>query len=382
MNHVPSVVMAGGGTAGHISPMLAMADAMRATEPQPLIRMVGTPTGMETRLVPASGYELETIARVPLPRRPSVDLLKLPLRFVGAVREAKDILRRAEADVVVGVGGYVCTPVYLAARSLRIPLVVHEANAKAGLANRVGARFATHVGTAFEGTGLPGAELVGMPMRQQIAGLDRAAARAGARAALGLDPQLPTLVVTGGSAGALSVNRALIGALRNLAADRGDSEPGFQVLHVTGGGKAVLDDAGAPLALPGYHQVEYVDGMEQAYAAADLIIARAGAGTVCELAAVGLPSILVPLPIGNGEQAKNARDLKTSGAAIVVSDEQFTADYVARVVPQLLGDPDRLETMSAAALSLGRRDAAQLMATRVLDTAGRHRADRAQQKGH
>lgn len=382
MNHVPSVVMAGGGTAGHVSPMLAMADALRDCEPRPAIRMVGTPSGMETRLVPAAGYELETIARVPMPRRPSLDLLKLPFRFVAAVRGAKDILRRAEADVVVGVGGYVCTPVYLAARGLRIPVVVHEANAKAGLANRVGARFATAVGTAFDDTGLPGAELVGMPMRRQIAGLDRPAARAEARSALGLDPQLPTLVVTGGSSGALSVNRALIGGLRILAGTTGSQQPGFQVLHVTGRGKAMVDDAGAPLSLPGYHQVEYVDGMEQAYAVADLIIARAGAGTVCELAAVGLPSILVPLPIGNGEQAKNASDLKASGAAIVMPNDGFTADYVARVVPELLGDPGRLDTMSAAARALGRRDAAEQMARRVLDAAAGQQAARAQKKGH
>ncbi|MDN5812277.1 MAG: undecaprenyldiphospho-muramoylpentapeptide beta-N-acetylglucosaminyltransferase [Micrococcaceae bacterium] len=382
MNHVPSVVMAGGGTAGHVSPLLAIADALREAEPRPAIRLVGTPSGMETRLVPAAGYELETIARVPMPRRPSLDLLKLPFRFVAAVRGAQNILRRAEADVVVGVGGYVCTPVYLAARRLHIPVVVHEANAKAGLANRVGARFAAAVGTAFEGTGLPGAELVGMPMSRRIAGLDRAAARVEARSALGLDPQLPTLVVTGGSSGALSVNQALIGGLRRLAGDAGAEHPGFQVLHVTGSGKAMVDEDGEPLSLPGYHQVEYVDGMEQAYAAADLIIARAGAGTVCELAAVGLPSILVPLPIGNGEQAQNASDLKATGGAIVKPDDEFTADYVARVVPGLLADPGRLDTMAAAARALGRRDAAEQMARRVLDAAAGQRGVRAPKRGH
>lgn len=370
MTPTVSVVMAGGGTAGHVSPLLAMADALRAAHPGIALRLVGTPSGMETRLVPAAGYELETIARVPFPRRPSVDLLRLPFRFAAAVRTAKDILRRAEADVVVGVGGYVCTPVYLAARSLRIPVVVHEANAKAGLANKVGARFATHVGTAFEGTGLPGAELVGMPMRAGIAGLDRDAARADARHALGLDPRQPTLVVTGGSSGAQSVNRSLIGGLRRIAAEAGEAGPGFQVLHVTGRGKAMEDDGGAPLALPGYHQVEYIDGMEQAYAAADLLIARAGAGTVCEIAAVGLPSVLVPLPIGNGEQALNARGLRTSGAAVVVADDDFTADYVARTLPALLGDAAGLQAMAAAARAQGRRDAAERMAAIVLEAAG------------
>ncbi|WP_372697891.1 undecaprenyldiphospho-muramoylpentapeptide beta-N-acetylglucosaminyltransferase [Arthrobacter sp. JSM 101049] len=380
MTPSPSVVMAGGGTAGHVSPMLAIADAVRAAEPRAGIRMVGTPTGMETRLVPAAGYELETIARVPLPRRPSPDLLKLPWRFAAAVRGARRILRRAEADVVVGVGGYVCTPVYLAARSLSIPVVVHEANAKAGIANKVGARFAAAVGTAFEDTGLPGAELVGMPMRARIAGLDRAAAREGARSALGLDPRIPTLVVTGGSSGAQSINRALIAGLRRLAAEPGG--PGFQTLHVTGQGKAMRDDDGTALSLPGYHQVEYVDGMDQAYAAADLLVARAGAGTVCEVAAVGLPSILVPLPIGNGEQALNARGLAGAGGAVVVPDAEFTADYVVRELPQLLADTPRLDTMAAAAGSQGRRDAAARMAGIVLDTARAHTAGETPQMGH
>ncbi|GAA1362922.1 undecaprenyldiphospho-muramoylpentapeptide beta-N-acetylglucosaminyltransferase [Arthrobacter rhombi] len=370
MTSTVSVVMAGGGTAGHVSPLLAMADALRAAQPGIALRLVGTPTGMEARLVPAAGYELETIARVPFPRRPSLDLLKLPFRFAAAVRGAKDILRRAEADVVVGVGGYVCTPVYLAARSLKIPVVVHEANAKAGLANKVGARFAAQVGTAFEGTGLPGAELVGMPMRAGIAGLDREAARAAARSALGLDPQTPTLVVTGGSSGAQSVNRALIGGLRRLAAAAGEQGPGFQVLHVTGRGKAMENDDGTALELPGYHQVEYIDGMEQAYAAADLIIARAGAGTVCEIAAVGLPSLLVPLPIGNGEQALNARGLRASGAAIVVDDDQFTAEYFASTLPGLLADPAGLQAMADAARGQGRSDAAERMAAIVLRAAG------------
>lgn len=369
MTRTPHVVMAGGGTAGHVSPLLAIAGALQAAEPGVSLRMVGTPTGMETRLVPAAGFELETIARVPLPRRPSIDLLKLPVRFVAAVRAAQGILRRAEADVVVGVGGYVCTPVYLAARRLRIPVIVHEANAKAGLANKVGARMAARVGTAFEGTGLPGAELVGMPMRPQIAGLDRSTARAGARQALGLDPDLPTLVVTGGSSGAQSVNRALTGGLRRLAERQGGAGPGFQVLHVTGVGKAISDEDGTPLALPGYHQVEYVDGMEQAYAAADLLVARAGAGTVCEIAAVGLPAVLVPLPVGNGEQALNARGLQAAGAARVVADDSFTEEYVAAVLPQLLGDSPALAAMADAARGQGRRDAAQRMAAMVLETA-------------
>src|SRR6185312_15336938 len=199
-------------------------------------------------------------------------------------------------------------------------------------------------------------------------------------------PSAPTLVVTGGSSGAQSINRALIDGLRRLAAapggHSGSQAPGFQTLHVTGQGKAMKDDDGTPLSLPGYHQVEYVDGMEQAYAAADLLVARAGAGTVCEVAAVGLPSVLVPLPVGNGEQALNARDLAAAGGAVVVADADFTADYVAGELPALLADTPRLQAMAAAAGSRGRRDAAARMAAIVLDTARGHAPGAARQMGH
>lgn len=364
----PSIVLAGGGTAGHISPLLAIADAVRAKAPDARIVAVGTASGMETRLVPAAGYALETIERVPMPRRPSADLFKLPFRIVQAVRHAGAVLDRAGADVVVGVGGYVCTPVYLAARKRGIPVVIHEANARAGLANKLGARFAARIATAFPNTGLRGAELVGMPMRSAIAGLDRVAARDAAREALGLEPGLPTLVVTGGSSGAASINHTIRTSLPILA-DLAAAGTPVQVLHVTGRGKQLLDDAGTVYAAPGYRQTEYVDGMENAYAAADLIIARAGAGTVCELAAVGLPSILVPLPIGNGEQRLNAEPLLGAGAAVVVDNDAFTPEFFAGTVLPLLTSRDRLEIMARAAHTLGSRDAAGRMAEIVLETA-------------
>lgn len=365
-----NVVLAGGGTAGHISPMLAIARALveaPKTDGHPdgvHCTMVGTASGMETRLVPAAGYELDTIDRVPLPRRPTMDLVRLPTRLRRAVTQAGEILDRRRADVVVGVGGYVSTPVYLAAARRRVPVVIHEANVRAGLANRVGARRAAAVATAFPETVLPGAQCVGMPMRQEISSLDRAAERGPARRALGLDPSATTVVVTGGSSGALNVNRTIAAALPELSA------AGLQVLHLTGRGKQVRGPDGGPVTVPGYHQAEYLDGMEQAYAAADLIVARSGAGTVCELAAVGLPAVFVPLPIGNGEQALNARGLVTAGGAVMVRDESFTADWVRRELIPLALDVGRLQRMSAAAGSLGIRDADQAMARLVLNAAG------------
>ena len=357
------VVLAGGGTAGHISPLLAIARAIQQERVDTSVCAVGTASGMETRLVPDAGVPLELIERVPLPRRPSVDLLRLPRRMATAVQQAGRILDSQQATVVVGVGGYVCTPVYLAAARRRIPVVIHEANAKPGIANRVGARFASVVATAFPDTPLPGARTVGMPMREEIATLDRGASRACARTALGLEPDLPTVVVTGGSSGAQSMNRTVAA----IAGEVGDS--GYQLLHVTGRAKEVRTPDGELLRAKNYVQTEFVDGMETVYAAADLLVARAGAATVCEVAAVGLPAVFVPLPIGNGEQALNARSLVAAGGAELVPDAQFTPEFYRQTVAPLVTDPVRLEQMAQAAAGHGVRDAAQVMARLTLDAA-------------
>lgn len=358
-----SVVLAGGGTAGHISPLLAIANAIRDARPDARLLAVGTPAGMEVRLVPAAGLELATISRVPFPRRPSMDLLRLPGRLVAAVKQSGAILDEAKADVMVGVGGYVCTPMYLAAWRRKIPIVIHEANTRPGLANRVGARLGGRVALAFAGTRLAGAEHVGMPMRPEISGLDRPAARAAARTALGLDPELPTLIVTGGSSGAQSINGALAASVGALA------EAGIQTLHITGRGKAVHGADGGPLAAAGYRQVEYVDGMETVYAAADLLLARSGAATVCEVAAVGVPAVFVPLPIGNGEQALNAAGLVEAGGALIVADGAFTPGWIREQVIPLLLDRDRLAGMAASSEGLGIRNADRRMAELVLEAA-------------
>ncbi|QCO97799.1 undecaprenyldiphospho-muramoylpentapeptide beta-N-acetylglucosaminyltransferase [Arthrobacter sp. 24S4-2] len=359
-----SVVLAGGGTAGHISPLLAIADAVREVRPDVRLLAVGTPNGMETRLVPAAGLELATISRVPFPRKPSLDLVRLPGRLAAAVRQAGKILDDAKADVLVGVGGYVCTPLYLAARRRKIPIVIHEANTRAGLANKVGARFSRHVAVAFAGTKLRGARHVGMPMRKEISGLDRKSARYAARELLGLDQDRPALIVTGGSSGAQSINRTIAESLDAL------SQAGIQTLHITGRGKTVLDVDGKPLAADGYRQVEYVDAMENIYAAADLLLGRAGAATVCETAAVGVPAVFVPLPIGNGEQALNAAGPVAVGGALIVEDSSFTPEWVSREIIPLLSDPARLAKMAASSEALGIRNADRRMADLVLEAVG------------
>jgi UDP-N-acetylglucosamine--N-acetylmuramyl-(pentapeptide) pyrophosphoryl-undecaprenol N-acetylglucosamine transferase len=250
-------------------------------------------------------------------------------------------------------------PAYLAARK-RVPIVVHEQNALPGLANRAGARVARRVAVSFPDTDLPHAEYVGLPIRTMISGLDRAALRAEARAFFGLDADLPTLVVTGGSQGARTINTAVSGAARAL----GDA--GVQVLHVVGPKNEVEPQDGVRTYVP----VGFVDRMDLALAAADLMVCRAGASSVTEAAAVGVPAVFVPLPIGNGEQELNARPVVAAGGAVLVADADFTAGWVAEHVPPLVGDAARLAAMGAAASALIPRDADEKLARMVLETAG------------
>src|SRR5690606_32204308 len=175
---VVRVLLAGGGTAGHTSPLLATADALRRLDPRVEITAMGTPRGLETRVVPEAGYPLELVPPVPMPRRPNSDLVRVPGRLRAARQAALDVVDRIRPDVVVGFGGYVSVPAYLAARKRGLPLVVHEGNAVPGMANRLGARMTRHVATSFPGTPLPHAQYVGLPIRQLIATLDRQAARA------------------------------------------------------------------------------------------------------------------------------------------------------------------------------------------------------------
>lgn len=360
------VLLAGGGTAGHTSPLLATADALVRLDAATEVTCLGTPRGLENKVVPAAGYPLELIPPVPLPRRPGKDLALVPTRLRGAVRATHDVIDRVRPDVVVGFGGYVSMPAYLAARRRGLPLVIHEQNAKPGLANKVGARFADRVAVSFPDTPLKNAEYVGLPIRRMISQLDRAALRAEARAFFGLDPDLPTLVVTGGSLGAWKLNRAVTRASAALGAG------GVQVLHVIGArGKEDPEwvepaDTGTP-----YVVVPFVDRMDYALAAADLMICRGGASSVVEAAASGVPAIFVPLAHGNGEQAHNARPVVDAGGALMVDESGFTADYVADTVPALALDPARLAGMGGAAAALVPGDADDRLARVVVEAARR-----------
>jgi UDP-N-acetylglucosamine--N-acetylmuramyl-(pentapeptide) pyrophosphoryl-undecaprenol N-acetylglucosamine transferase len=365
-----SVVLAGGGTAGHVEPAMAVADALSALDPGIRITALGTARGLETRLVPERGYHLELITPVPLPRKPSGDLARLPPRVWRAVRETRAVLDAVDANVVIGFGGYVALPAYLAARGIpwgrRVPVVIHEANARAGLANRVGVRSADRVLSAVPDSGLRRAEVVGVPVREAITSLDRAALRAEARAHFGFADDARVLLVFGGSQGAVSLNRAVSGAAADLAA------AGVSVLHAHGP-KNTLELRTPEPGDPPYVAVPYLDRMDLAYSAADMVICRSGAMTVAEVSAVGLPAIYVPLPIGNGEQRLNALPVVNAGGGMLVADAALTPALVAEQVAGLLTDPTRLATMTVAAAQVGHPDAARQVAQAALDIARRLR---------
>ena len=360
---VRTYLLAGGGTAGHVNPLLAVADALRAREPEAQIFVLGTREGLEVRLVPERGYELLFVDKVPFPRRPGNAAFAFPGRFRRAIAQVRGHLRERGVDVVVGFGGYASAPAYVAARRARVPFVVHEANARPGMANVLGARRAAGVGVAFEGTPLKRSRVVGMPLRREIVDLDRDALRKDAALYFGLDAGRPTLLVFGGSLGAQRLNEALGGAWQDVL------DAGWQLIHVTGERSDLVDPGAARYAVR-----RYVDRMDFAFALADLVVCRAGSATVSEISALGIPAVYVPYAVGNGEQALNAASAVRAGAAVLIPDGEFTADRVRSEIVPLLADESRRTAMRDAAASVGTRTGTEnvlAMIDNALATSGR-----------
>jgi UDP-N-acetylglucosamine--N-acetylmuramyl-(pentapeptide) pyrophosphoryl-undecaprenol N-acetylglucosamine transferase len=356
-----NIVLAGGGTAGHIEPALNLADQLMAIDQNINITVLGTARGLEVELVPARGYKLELIPAVPLPRKFSGDLVTLPTRLRSAIKQTRDLLHELQADVVVGFGGYVSIPAYLAARG-EVPIVVHEANARAGLANRVGARFADAVAETVPES-LPRAQLIGIPLRKVIETLDRNASRNQARKHFGIAQDAVCILVFGGSQGSVKLNSVVDECLKlNFFRE-------ITVLHSVG-----LKNEFAQPESQTYRPLNYIDRMDLAYAAADFVIGRAGAMTVAELTAVGLPACFVPLPIGNGEQSLNATPVVEAGGAIMISDLEFNSDFVREQVLPIVNNPTKLKAMSKASSALGHKDSAADLAKLVLFVAGKAKA--------
>ncbi|MBO0867598.1 MAG: UDP-N-acetylglucosamine--N-acetylmuramyl-(pentapeptide) pyrophosphoryl-undecaprenol N-acetylglucosamine transferase [Micromonosporaceae bacterium] len=348
-----SVVLAGGGTGGHIYPLLAFADCLRRHDPEIRITCLGTAKGLETEIIPPRGYDLRLVPAYQLPRAVNMNLLRTPDRMWRAARVTRSLLDEVAADVVVGFGGYVAVPAYLAAWRRHTPAVIHEVNVPPGVANRMGMRFTKHVAVGFphqveQSPALRGARVTGVPLRPAISHLDRAALRGRARAHFGLHPDRPTLFVFGASQGARSINLAMAGAAKAI------SSAGIQVLHIIGARNEPVE---IPPDLPTpYITLRFLAEMELGYAAADLALCRGGAMTCAETAAVGLPAIYVPLPYGNGEQRRNAMPVVRAGGGLLVDDADLSPAWIERTVISLLRDPGRLVAMGHAAAGYGRRD--------------------------
>jgi len=364
-----SILLAGGGTAGHVSPLLATA-AELARRGHKVVAL-GTATGLEADLVPRAGIAFRTIPRVPFPRRINSAAVRFPGAMVGALRAARRVVDEVAPDVVVGFGGFVSTPAYLAARRARIPIVVHEANAKPGLANRLGARYAAGVATNYDSTDLRDAVVMGMPLREEIVALAQAlrrprtatVARIEARLALRWPEDARAVLVMGGSLGASRLNSATAEAIPAIVGH------GIHVLHVTGRGKddspvRALGDLAAKYRSQ-YIVREYEHDMALAYAAVDAVVCRAGAVTVAEVSALGLPALYVPLPIGNGEQALNAGPAVAAGAALMIEDKWLTPAAVTLALEEMLLDEDDRACIVAAARAIGVIDGSARLADMI-----------------
>ncbi len=348
-----SVVLAGGGTGGHIYPLLAFADCLRRHHPDIRITTLGSPRGMENDLIPPYGYDLRVIPAYQLPRSLNMNLMRTPDRMWKAARAAGKVIDEVKAEAVVGFGGYVSVPAYLAAWRRELPMIVHEVNVPPGVANRMGMKMTKNVAVGFEhqireAESLRQARVVGVPLRTGITRLDRHARRAEALAYFGLRPDLPVLFVSGGSSGARTINLAVAGAAKEI------SRAGVQVLHVQGGRNDPFD---VPTDLPvPYRVVPYLSEMELGYAVADLMLCRGGAITVAETTALGLPAIYVPYPHSNQEQKRNALPVVEAGGGLLVDDAELSPGWVESTVVPLARDPHRLARMGTAAAGYGRCD--------------------------
>jgi UDP-N-acetylglucosamine--N-acetylmuramyl-(pentapeptide) pyrophosphoryl-undecaprenol N-acetylglucosamine transferase len=371
----PRVLIAGGGSGGHVFSGLALARTLTARDPTTVVRFAGTSRGIEGRAVPAAGFSLDLLPILPLFRRPAPQTVGAPFAAVRGVLAAERLIRRHRVDVVCGMGAYVTLPVAVGAWRTGVPVVLHEQNAVPGIANRLAARVAGTValGVAEAAAAFPVPRertvVVGNPVRPELVDLDRAALRGQGLAAFGLDPRRRTLLVFGGSHGARRINEALIAATSHWP-----QPTAMQVLHACGRGVdhdavrtawAATDPAGRGLAV---QVVPFIDRMDLAYAAADLALTRAGATTLAELTAARVPAVIVPLARATaGHQAANARAVAATGGAVVVEDDRdLTGSSLAATTAPLLASPERLAAMADAMRGHSRPDAVQQLAALVL----------------
>lgn len=363
-------IITGGGTGGHVLPALSIAEAMvEAGHPRSAVHYVGSERGLEARLVPPTGFPLTLLPGRGIQRRLTLANVGAAWGLLVAVMRAIGLVGRLRPQVVVAVGGYASVAVGLAAVLHRVPLVVAEQNAVPGVANRLLSRFARTSAVSFEGTPLPRAVVTGNPVRAEVAAVDPDRDRDAARTSFGVGEGRRLLLVFGGSLGALRINEAVLAALPQWA-DRAD----LAIHHVVGDRDWSRITAITPAGMGDleYRAVRYEDDMPAALAAADVALCRSGSSACFEVAAVGLPAILVPSPhVTADQQTRNARPLVDAGGAILVPDAELDGDRLVAEVDALLGDPSRWSAMARAALAWARPGAARAIA----DLAASHARD-------
>ncbi|CAB4754869.1 unannotated protein [freshwater metagenome] len=332
------VLLVGGGTAGHVEPALAVGNWLLGASSDIACEFIGTKSGIENELVPLAGLKLHHIQKAPLPRSFALSTFLWPIKFGVSIAQALRIVK--SADLVIGFGGYVSAPCYVAARISGVPLIIHEANAIPGWANKLGAKFADEVLVAFKGSLKVGgnwatAKLVGMPIREEIFSIstmsksDRSGIWDATYRELGLDRSKRTIFIFGGSLGAQTINEVIEQVLPELL------KLDINIIHGVGKGNTL------PKAVPGYVPLSYISNMAAMYIASDLVIARGGAVTCSELDVANSFALIIPLPIGNGEQVANAQDLVTKGAAEICLNSDFTPDWLLANISNLISKADR-----------------------------------------
>ncbi|MGQ0830154.1 MAG: undecaprenyldiphospho-muramoylpentapeptide beta-N-acetylglucosaminyltransferase [Microthrixaceae bacterium] len=354
-------IVTGGGTAGHVLPALAIAEAIVAAgHRRESVHYVGSLRGIEASLVPPTGFPMTLLPGRGIQRRLTPANVTAAGGLLIAVARSILLVRRLRPAIVIAVGGYASVAVALAAALWRVPVVVAEQNAVPGAANRLIARFARVSAVSYPGTTLPRAVVTGNPVRAEILEIDPARDRHAARRAFGVGEGRRLVLVVGGSLGARRINRAVLDALPRWA-DRGD----LSIHHIVGARdwEEVERSSSTDLARLEYRRVRYEENMPAALAAADVAICRSGASTCFELAAVGLPAVLVPSPhVTADQQTRNARPLAEAGGAILVPDAELDGSRLVREVDALLGDDTRRAAMAQAALAWARPNAASEIA--------------------
>lgn len=352
-----SIALAAGGTAGHIQPALACAKTIKSKNSQIEVFFIGTPKGLEQQIIPKSGFELRMIPAVLLPRKLNFEILSFPFKLIQSISITLKIFKEKNVGCVVGFGAYVSLPAYLAAFLRRIPVVIHEGNKKPGFANKVGSLLANEVFQMFPGS-IKNAKTVGMPIRKELKEFQKETLKAEALKVFNLKSENRTLFVFGGSQGAKSINTAIEEIIPLLEGKN------IQVIHAIGQKNEVNKD------LQGYsfyHPYPYIERMDLAYAASDLVLSRAGAMTIAEQSLLGIPAIYVPFAVGNGEQIFNVQELINAGAGLLVLDSQISSQKIYDLVMNHIFDQNKLSNISQRAKSFGMHDADVEITNKVLE---------------